>query len=59
MDLLLHFILVLFITANYLAPIFQVPRSFTTKINKMVNININQVGLRENDQGQGYFTVYS
>jgi hypothetical protein len=59
MDLLLHFMLVLFITANYLTPIFHLPRSYTTKLKKTVNINVSQVGLRENDQRQKYFTVYS
>jgi hypothetical protein len=58
MDLLLHFMLVLFITANYLTPILQLPRSYTTKLNK-TNINVGQAGLRENDQRQEYFTVYS
>jgi hypothetical protein len=59
MDLLLHFMLVLFITANNLTPIFHLLRSYTTKLNKMVNICVSQLGLRENDQRHKYFTVYS
>jgi hypothetical protein len=51
--------LVLFITANYLTPIFQLPRSSTIKLNKTVNINVSQVGLREYDQRLEYFIVHS
>jgi hypothetical protein len=57
-ELLHHCMFVFFIAANYLTPILQLPRSHTTKLNNMVNINVSQVGLGEIDQRKEYFTVY-